>query len=318
MASQQELLKVVGLGKSYDGKRVALEDVSLTLNRGEFVTVIGASGAGKSTFLRCINRLIDPTEGSVVFDGVEVTALKKRELKSVRRRISMIFQHYNLVYRATAIENVLQGRLGYKNDFEGLFGLYSEEEKKRAFELLDAVGLADFAYLSAVVGSRTVGAGPVAAAIVRGIASLFRNIPVVAWAFILLFSFHQSEFTGFLALFLGSYGYLTRCFLESVEEVSEGTIEAVRSTGASRVQLIANAVIPLSITSVISWTLYMVETNIRDATLVGILTGTGIGFVFNLFYKSFRYDVAGLVILLIVVAVIACEALSNYVRRRII
>ena len=100
--------------------------------------------------------------------------------------------------------------------------------------------------------------------------------------------------------------------------MSEGTIEAVRSTGASRVQLIANAVIPLSITSVISWTLYMVETNIRDATLVGILTGTGIGFVFNLFYKSFRYDVAGLVILLIVVAVIACEALSNYVRRRII
>lgn len=136
----------MGLGKSYDGKRVALEDVSLTLNRGEFVTVIGASGAGKSTFLRCINRLIDPTEGSVVFDGVEVTALKKRELKNVRRRISMIFQHYNLVYRATAIENVLQGRLGYKNDFEGLFGLYSEEEKKRAFELLDAVGLADFAY----------------------------------------------------------------------------------------------------------------------------------------------------------------------------
>lgn len=175
-----------------------------------------------------------------------------------------------------------------------------------------------FAYLSAVVGSRTVGAGPVAAAIVRGIASLFRNIPVVAWAFILLFSFHQSEFTGFLALFLGSYGYLTRCFLESVEEVSEGAIEAVRSTGASHVQLIANAVIPLSITSVVSWTLYMVETNIRGATLVGILTGTGIGFVFNLFYKSFRYDVAGLVILLIVVAVIACEALSNYVRRRII
>ncbi len=75
---------------------------------------------------------------------------------------------------------------------------------------------------------------------------------------------------------------------------------------------------PLSITSVVSWTLYMVETNIRDATLVGILTGTGIGFVFDLFYKSFRYDVAGLVIVLIVVVVICCEACSNYVRRRII
>ena len=96
------------------------------------------------------------------------------------------------------------------------------------------------------------------------------------------------------------------------------TIEALRATGASYLQVVAQGVIPLSVTSVVSWMLYMVETNIRDATLVGILTGTGIGFVFNLFYKSFRYDVAGLVILLIVVVVICCESVSNYVRRRIL
>lgn len=175
-----------------------------------------------------------------------------------------------------------------------------------------------FAYISAVLGSRSVGVGRVAQLLVRGIASLFRNIPVVAWAFILLFSFRQSEFTGFLALFLGSYGYLTRCFLETIDEVSGGTVEALRATGASYLQIVTQAVIPLSITSVVSWMLYMVETNIRDATLVGILTGTGIGFVFNIFYKSFRYDTAGLAILCIVVVVIACEAISNYVRRRII
>ena len=169
-----------------------------------------------------------------------------------------------------------------------------------------------------VLGSRSVGLGGVAQVLARGIASLFRNIPVVAWAFILLFSFHQSEFTGFLALFLGSFGYLTRCFLESIDEISSGTIEALRATGASYLQVVAQGVIPLSVTSVVSWMLYMVETNIRDATLVGILTGTGIGFVFNLFYKSFRYDVAGLVILLIVVVVICCESVSNYVRRRIL
>lgn len=174
------------------------------------------------------------------------------------------------------------------------------------------------AYVVAVLGSRSVGLGGVAQVLACGIASLFRNIPVVAWAFILLFSFHQSEFTGFLALFLGSFGYLTRCFLESIDEISSGTIEALRATGASYLQVVAQGVIPLSVTSVVSWMLYMVETNIRDATLVGILTGTGIGFVFNLFYKSFRYDVAGLVILLIVVVVICCESVSNYVRRRIL
>ena len=74
----------------------------------------------------------------------------------------------------------------------------------------------------------------------------------------------------------------------------------------------------MSITSVVSWVLYMIETNIRDATLIGLLTGTGIGFVFDVYYKSFRYDVAGLVILAIILAVVACELASNFVRRRIL
>lgn len=174
------------------------------------------------------------------------------------------------------------------------------------------------AYICAVLGSRSVGVGGPVPLIVRGIASLFRNIPLVAWAFILLFSFKQSEFTGFFALFLTSFGYLTRCFLESIDELSAGPVEALRAVGASYGQIVAQAVIPLSITSVVSWVLYMIETNIRDATLVGILTGTGIGFVFDVYYKSFRYDVAGLIILIIVVVVIACEMVSNYVRRQII
>lgn len=174
------------------------------------------------------------------------------------------------------------------------------------------------AFALAVAGSRSVGFGGPVPVVVRAIASLFRNIPVVAWAFILLFSFKQSEFTGFFALFLTSFGYLTRCYLESIDEVSAGAVEALRATGASYAQIVVQAVIPMTITTVISWVLYMIETNIRDATLIGILTGTGIGFLFDLFYKSFRYDVAGLVIVTIVVAVIACEALSNYVRRQII
>lgn len=177
---------------------------------------------------------------------------------------------------------------------------------------------AALAFAFAVLGSRSVGIGGPISVAVRAIASLFRNIPVVAWAFILLFSFKQSEFTGFFALFLTSFGYLTRCFLESIDEMSAGPVEALRASGATYGQIVAQAVVPMSITSVISWVMYMIETNIRDATLIGLLTGTGIGFVFDVYYKSFRYDIAGLVILSIVLVVIACELTSNYVRRKII
>jgi phosphonate transport system permease protein len=174
------------------------------------------------------------------------------------------------------------------------------------------------ALVVAVAGSRSVGLGAPAQLMVRAIASLFRNIPTVAWALILLFSFKQSEFTGYFALFLTSFGYLTRCFLESIDEVSSAAVEALRATGANYGQVVAQAVIPLCATMVLSWVLYMIETNVRDATLIGILTGTGIGFVFDIYYKSFRYDEAGLVVLAIVVVVIALELSSNSIRRAIL
>lgn len=174
-----------------------------------------------------------------------------------------------------------------------------------------------FAYICAVLGSRSVGLGGVVQFIVRAIASIFRNIPIVAWVFLLLFSFKQSEFTGYLALFLQSFGFLTRCFLESIDEMPQGAIEALRASGASYLQVVFRGVIPQSLTSVVSWVLYMIETNIRDATLVGMLTGTGIGFVFDVYYKSFRYEASGLVLLCVVIVVIACETASNYIRRRI-
>lgn len=143
------LLELRGVSKSYNGRAKALSDISLSIGRGEFVSVIGSSGAGKSTMLRCVNRLIDPTEGTVTFDGRDITRVRGRELRQCRRRIAMVFQHYNLVYRATAIENVLQGRLGYKSTLAGALGIFSEDEKRRAFNILDQVGLADFAYTRA-------------------------------------------------------------------------------------------------------------------------------------------------------------------------
>lgn len=144
--SHEGLLAMKSVSKSYNGKTKALDDVTMEIGRGQFVSVIGSSGAGKSTLLRCVNRLIDPTEGSIEFDGSDVLALGKRQLRQVRRRISMIFQHYNLVSRSTTIENVLQGRLGYKSSIAGALGLYSEEEKVLAFKTLTRLGMEEFAY----------------------------------------------------------------------------------------------------------------------------------------------------------------------------
>jgi phosphonate transport system ATP-binding protein len=152
MDTPEKLLEIRGLGKSYASRghgssgQKALEGIDFELEPGELVSVIGPSGAGKSTFLRCINRLIEPTEGAITFCGKPVTHLARGDLRPLRRQIAMIFQNYNLVYRLTAIQNVLHGRLGYKGALAGSFGIYSEAEKVRAFEILDEVGLGSFAY----------------------------------------------------------------------------------------------------------------------------------------------------------------------------
>lgn len=171
----------------------------------------------------------------------------------------------------------------------------------------------------AVLGSSSIGVEcPPVRAVIRAVASVFRNIPMIAWALLLLLSFKQNEFTGFLALFLTTFGQLTRFFLDTFDEIPTGPIEALRATGASYWQIVFQAGIPLAVADLMSWMLYMVETNIRSATLIGLLTGTGIGFVFNLFYTSFRYDTAGLVIIVTIVFVLVIEAVSNKARRSMI
>jgi phosphonate transport system ATP-binding protein len=146
-SDSNELLRIEKLSKNYTKARPALNNVSFTLRRGELVSVIGPSGAGKSTLLRCINRMIEPNSGNIIFDGREVTNFGRRELRGLRRRISMIFQHYNLVHRLTTIENVLHGRLGYKSTLAGMIGLYTEDEKIKAFDILAQLDIIEFAYV---------------------------------------------------------------------------------------------------------------------------------------------------------------------------
>ncbi|WP_085992310.1 phosphonate ABC transporter ATP-binding protein [Oceanobacillus senegalensis] len=140
------LLKAEGLGKSYSAETKVLNDINFEVNSGEFLCIIGPSGAGKSTLLRCINRMVEISEGKVIFDDMDVGSVNKKELRKLRTNIGMIFQHYNLVPRVTVIENVLHGRFGYKSTLQGILGRFTEEEKERAFFLLEKLGIAEHAY----------------------------------------------------------------------------------------------------------------------------------------------------------------------------
>lgn len=140
------ILEFNNVSKIYNGETKALDNIKFSVEEGEFVSIIGPSGAGKSTLLRCINRLIDVTEGNIVYDGEDITKVKKKVLREVRTKTGMIFQHYNLVDRLSVLENVLHGTLGKKSTLKGMIGRYSEEEKMRAFEILSDLGLAEQAY----------------------------------------------------------------------------------------------------------------------------------------------------------------------------
>lgn len=169
-----------------------------------------------------------------------------------------------------------------------------------------------------VMGSNTTKVNNIFSTIARVIASFSRNIPVVAWALILLLSFGQNSVTGYLALFVGSVGFLTRAFIESIDEADQKSVEALTATGATYFQIVGKAVIPQSLPQIISWTLFIIETNIRSATLVGILTGTGIGYSFDMYYKMMDYNTVALITFVIVLAVIVIELTSNYIRKVIL
>lgn len=135
------ILTIQNLKKRYSGGTLALDGIDLQVKAAEFIAVIGPSGAGKSTLLRCINRLIEPSEGSISFQGQRIDQANAKELRNVRSQIGMIFQHYNLVNRLSVLENVLHGRLGYMSSFAGVFNRYNEEDKREAIHLLQKVGL---------------------------------------------------------------------------------------------------------------------------------------------------------------------------------
>lgn len=137
------MLKVEHLTKVYDGGVVALEDVSFEVPDGEFLAVIGLSGSGKSTLLRCINRLIEPTDGKITWHGADITTASQDELRRIRRKIGMVFQHFNLVHRSSVLTNVLAGRLGYTTPAASIINRFSAADVAKAHETLELVGIDD-------------------------------------------------------------------------------------------------------------------------------------------------------------------------------
>ena len=142
----QTILAVNQVGKTYPNGVCALKGVSFEVKRGEFVGLLGPSGSGKSTLIRSINRLVDITSGQILLGGVDIQSLKGRALRQARRRIGMIFQHYNLVERLSVMENLLHGTLGYLHTLPSLLGAYREEDKRRALQLLQDFELGNYAY----------------------------------------------------------------------------------------------------------------------------------------------------------------------------
>jgi len=143
------MLKVEHLFKTYPNGTQALNNVNFEVQDGEFLAVIGLSGSGKSTLLRCINRLIDPTSGRILWNGADVTAASGAELRMIRRQIGMVFQQFNLVKRSSVLTNVLSGRLGYVSPIKSLVNYFSKDDKQRAMDNLEWMGLRDKAYVRA-------------------------------------------------------------------------------------------------------------------------------------------------------------------------
>ena len=137
------------VGKKYPNGFQGLKNVNLKIDQGEFVAIIGLSGAGQSTLLRTINRMHDVTEGKLTVDDVDVMTLSGKSLRSFRRKIGMIFQSFNLITRTTVINNVLTAFVPDMSWFRSTFSLYTKEQKLKALECLDKVGILDKAFVRA-------------------------------------------------------------------------------------------------------------------------------------------------------------------------
>jgi phosphonate transport system ATP-binding protein len=141
------MIAFIDVNKTYANGTTALNNINMSIEQGEFVAVIGLSGAGKSTLIRCINRMHDITDGQLLVDGVDVSKLKGKQIRRFRRRIGMIFQSFNLVTRATVINNVLVSLVPDLPLWQRVTGIFTHSQKLKALEALEKVGILDKAFV---------------------------------------------------------------------------------------------------------------------------------------------------------------------------
>ena len=139
------MLELKRLSKSYVPGKPVLTEIDLEVDARGITAIIGPSGTGKSTLIRCVNRLTEPTSGEILFEGEDLARLSGQRLRHARRHIGMVFQEYNLVERLTVMENLLSGRLGYVSAWRAWRRKFPPEDIRKAYELLDVVGLSGFA-----------------------------------------------------------------------------------------------------------------------------------------------------------------------------
>jgi phosphonate transport system ATP-binding protein len=140
------MLKFQQISKTFPDGTKALKNVDLHIAEGEFVVIVGLSGAGKSTLIRCVNRLVEPTGGTLLADGNDVTKMNSAQLRQWRTKVGMIFQNYNLVKRSSVLRNVLAGRLGHTSTMRSLLGLFPKSDIEMAKRALDRVGIPEKIY----------------------------------------------------------------------------------------------------------------------------------------------------------------------------
>ncbi|GAE92187.1 phosphonate ABC transporter ATP-binding protein [Gracilibacillus boraciitolerans JCM 21714] len=141
------LIEFRELSLIYPNGTEGLRNINIKINEGgEFVVIVGLSGAGKSTFIRSINRLVTPTNGALLVENEDILKLKGKDLRRLRTKIGMIFQSYNLVKRSTVIKNVISGRLGYTGTFKSILNIFSKEDKLLAYENLKRVNIEEKLY----------------------------------------------------------------------------------------------------------------------------------------------------------------------------
>ncbi|HIG25805.1 MAG TPA: phosphonate ABC transporter ATP-binding protein [Acidimicrobiia bacterium] len=143
------MIRFNNVSVTYRGGVKALRNLDLNIDDGEFVVIVGLSGAGKSTLLRALNGLVPATEGSITVDGVEVVGASAATLRQVRSNIGMIFQTFNLVNRTTVLNNVLMGRLSAVPSWRSTFGFWPAQEREKAMQSLERVGIVEKAYVRA-------------------------------------------------------------------------------------------------------------------------------------------------------------------------